>query len=689
MHSLLHRFATKAGEKCGLVVRGRAGRHLVSSAAGGSFLPVMTREDTGYLCGLLLLLAGAAFVVNPLFEHPVYDDWAYAKNVLRFLEEGRLYFVWTQTSFLFQFFVGVVFSKVLGFSFATLHLSTLAFSAMGLAALYALLRQMGQRESESFLLTAAMFCTVFYFHFTFSFMTDVPSLATALAAIAVEYRAQRTRSTWWYLASAMAFTAAVLTRDLIGAAVVGLLIQAGWRRQLNGPRLFLLVPLLVWGAYLGYGPKLIAMPWRQMKTIPPDRIPRGELLSTVLLAYVIVAQLAFQFSPLLLSLLPQAVRRANRLRRPALFLAAAVAVPAILAWLQYDNPTEPDDRLMPYRPGFVSLYGIYNEAPLLGERTPVLGTVPRIAMTGIAVLGCAVLLVSAALVARDSVLWIAGSPRARRLLAQSAVVLAAIGLAPMLLSARSILVRVPALQLLRGSLGDQATWTLWWTSALALAASCVSAAAAIGTHVWARSRALQRPYEPPLPESPVWPVHLFTLASLVFYLISAKFFIRYALVLVPGLYVLLRHGLGRLRPMRTMLIPLMALSLGVGIIWTKDQISFNQARWKAGRWLLGRNVPADWIEGGFEFNGWHLPFGEPGRSQFHRPSQFVPQISIWPRFLLSLDTFAPPGRGRLTYDGRRYRWLALFPYESLLESRTRNVVAWGDTALTLPLPPRR
>jgi hypothetical protein len=648
----------------------------------------VTRRDQLFVLALLALLTASALAVNALFDHPVYDDWAYAKNVLRFLQEGRLYFVWTQTSFIFQFLVGVAVCKLLGFSFAALHMSTLLFSATGLVALYALLRQMGQRETDSFLLTAAMFCTMFYFHFTFSFMTDVPSVATALLAVAVEYKAQRARSTAWYLASAVAFTAAVLTRDLIGVAVVGLLIQAGWRRQLGGPRLLLLVPLLVWGVYLGYGPELISMPWRQMKAVPVDRLSPSELLSTILLGYVIAAQLAFQFSALLLSLLPQAVRRLRRVRGWGAWVAAAVAVPAAFAWLQYHHPTEPDDRLMPYRPGFISVYGIYNSAPLPGERAPLVGTVPQVAMTAAAALGCSVLLVSAAFVAQDAVRWLAGPLRARRALALLAMTLVIAGLAPRLLRVRWVVARVPALLSLRRAAAEQTVWILWWATALAFVGAFLCAALALATHVRARRRDAQ-PYTPVLPESPVWPVYLYTLASVLFYLVSAKFFIRYALVLVPGLYLLLRHGLGPLRPARAALIPLMILSLCAGFVWTRDQISFNQARWKAGRWLLERNVPPDWIEGGFEFNGWHLPFGEPPRSRQHRPSPFIPQVSIMPRFLLSLDTLAPFGRGRHTYDGRRYRWLALFPYESLLERHTRNVVVWGDTALALPLSPRR
>ncbi len=646
----------------------------------------MTRRDVVYLFGLLLLLTGSAVVVNPLFEHPVYDDWAYAKNVLRFLEEGRLYFVWTQTSFLFQFLVGVLFCKLLGFSFATLHLSTIAFSAAGLVGLYALLRQMDQREGESFLLTAAMFCTLFYFHFTFTFMTDVPSVATALVAVAIEYRAQRTRSTAWYLASAIAFTAAVLTRDLIGVAVIGLLMQAGLRRRLTGPRLFLLVPLLVWGAYLGYGPKLITMPWRQLKTVPVYRVSPRELLLTVLLGYVIAAQLAFQFSALLLSLLPQAVRRVRQLRGSGAMIAAALAVPAAFAWLQYRHPTEPDDRLMPYRPGFISIYGIYNKAPLLGARTPLVGTAAQVAITAVAVLGCSVLLVSAAFVARDALRCMARSPRAGRFLALLAVALAALGLAPRLLGLRWAVERVPALLWIRRSLAEQTVWIVWWAGALTLTASCLCALLALATHVWARRQDGRHPYAPPLLESPAWPVYLYTVASLLFYLVSAKFFIRYALVLVPGLYLLLRHGLGPLRPARAALIPLLALSLGAGIIWTRDQISFNQARWDAGRWLLGRNVRPDWIEGGFEFNGWHLPFGGPAPSPLHRPSPFIRRVNLIPRFLLTLDTFAPE-RGELEkYQAHMYRRLAAFPYASLLERRTRSVMVWADTAVAFSVP---
>ncbi len=644
----------------------------------------MTRRDVLAVCGLVAFLAASAAVINPFFEHPVYDDWAYAKNVLRFLEDGRLYFVWTQTSFVFQFLVGVLFCKVLGFSFATLHLSTLTFALLGALALYAVMRQAGHAVGTSFALAMSMTTTVFYFHFMFSFMTDIPSVATALGAVAAEWRAQKTRSTLWYGVSAAAFTVAILTRDLIGVAVIGLFVQAWWRRELRGARLSLLMPLLVWAGYLVFGPELISMPWRQMKAAPVYGISRAQLFSSVLLGYVIVAQLAFQFSPLLLALVPQAVRRVRRLSSSWALVAAVVILPAGLAWLQYRHPTEADDRLMPYRPGFLSVYGIYNRAPLPGDREQLIGTGPRMTMTAVAVVSCSVLLLACVCVVRDSVRWLAVTPKARRILWLTGAALAVGGLVSQLQPWGLLQLEQPQLPRV---VSEQTRWVLRWSSILALVGSALALLTTVAAYAMARRPTMEE-YRSPLGTTPTWPVYLYAVASLLYYVVSAKFFVRYALVLVPGLYILLRHGLGPLKPTRSVLIPLMILSLATGIVWTEEHIRFNTARWQAGRWLLNRNVPPDWIEGGFEFDGWHLPFGEPPRSELHKPSPHAPQVSVLPRFLITLDTFAPPGRGRRTYDGRRYRWLALFPYNSMLHGRTRNIVAWGDTSLSLPLPPR-
>jgi hypothetical protein len=632
----------------------------------------MTRRDRLCAAGIVGLVVASAFAINPLFDHPVYDDWAYAKNVLRFLEEGRLYFVWTQTSFVFQFAVGVLFSKLLGFSFSTLHLSTLVFSIVGLLALYSLLRQTGHRETTSMLLSMAMFTTVFYFHFTFSFMTDVPSVATALLALAAEVKAQRSRAWRWYLASALAFTVALLTRDLIGIAVVGLLLQAGMKRELTPARLMLLLPLAVWAAYLGIGPELIEMPWRQMRFAPVGWLTARHLLPAVLMAYVITAQLALQFGPLLLALWPQAVRRARRHGwRGAVLVGMVLGFVASLAVLQYHNPTEPDDRLMPYRPGFISIYGIYNAAPLLGDRSPIMGTGLRVVLTAVGALGAAQIMLCLVFVGVDTVQRLARSRRARR-------VVQVAGPAFLCAAAAS---RTPGLHRVVSETG---VWGIWWMGLLAAVAGLTCVLLAIlAARAARRGVSLQGSAEEV--QSVAWPVYLYCTSAVVYYLVSAKFFIRYAMVLVPGLFVLLRHGLGPLRPSRWLLAPLMALSLLVGIVWTRDQISFNEARWKAGGWLMDRGVPPDLIEGGFEFNGWHLPFGAPPKSPRHEPSPTIPQVSLIPRFLLTLDTFAPPGRGRRTYRGRRYRWLALFPYHSLLENRTRNVVAWGEKQLNLPL----
>jgi hypothetical protein len=46
--------------------------------------------------------------------------------------------------------------------------------------------------------------------------------------------------------------------------------------------------------------------------------------------------------------------------------------------------------------------------------------------------------------------------------------------------------------------------------------------------------------------------------------------------------------------------------LFVSIIFTHDYFSWNRARWNAADYLLGDlKIPADKIDGGFEFNGWY------------------------------------------------------------------------------------
>jgi hypothetical protein len=166
------------------------------------------------------------FVVNPLQETTLEDDWAYALTVRYFFETGhyRLH-DWAAANMPFQVYWGSAFSWILGYSPSSLRLSTLALVAFGLAGFYSLARQHDLHPLQSGLVTLALFASPLVLYLSFSFMTDVPFLMLFIIALSFYTRAVRLHSyTPMLLGSGMA-AAAILTRQFGIALIGGLLVS--------------------------------------------------------------------------------------------------------------------------------------------------------------------------------------------------------------------------------------------------------------------------------------------------------------------------------------------------------------------------------------------------------------------------------------------------------------------------------
>lgn len=92
------------------------------------------------------------------------------------------------------------------------------------------------------------------------------------------------------------------------------------------------------------------------------------------------------------------------------------------------------------------------------------------------------------------------------------------------------------------------------------------------------------------------------LASLTFF----TYFERYLLPLMVGILILVLDATRRAR----ISIPLGAAGVLVAAIVSvalmRDYFSWNELRWRAGNELLESGVPAEQIDGGYEWNGWQL-----------------------------------------------------------------------------------
>src|SRR5512140_3601996 len=99
-------------------------------AAADARLPVpIPKGATWDMLLLASLWVGSLFVVNPLGNFPLNDDWSFGLAVQRLLQTGDFHPTgWTSMTLLTQALWGAVFCLPAGFSFNALRLSTMLLS---------------------------------------------------------------------------------------------------------------------------------------------------------------------------------------------------------------------------------------------------------------------------------------------------------------------------------------------------------------------------------------------------------------------------------------------------------------------------------------------------------------------------------------------------------------------------------
>jgi len=191
-----------------------------------------TSRNNAFLWAGLAAFALTVLLVNPLRETALDDDFAYSLTVRHLLETGNYQtHDWAAPNMLFQAYWGSLFARVLGYSFASLRLSTLVLMLLGLIAFYHLAREHGLDAVPAGLSLLAMFASPLVLRYSFGFNTDIPFLCCLIIALLLWTRAIGLDSYWMMLLGSVASAAAILTRQFGIALLIGLLCVWGLDRD--------------------------------------------------------------------------------------------------------------------------------------------------------------------------------------------------------------------------------------------------------------------------------------------------------------------------------------------------------------------------------------------------------------------------------------------------------------------------
>jgi len=470
---------------------------------------------------------------------------------------------------------------VLGFSFASLRLSTIALALAGCSALYLTLRELGAPRSHALFGAMGLAMNPVFVLLSASFMTDVPFVAfSALALLCYVRAATRNRAglVWWAgVWSMLAF----LTRAagiVTPAAGLPLLLRPG-----DSPRARLRVALALavpWGAMvlaglalrMSLGPTSVMTRWLWNLEAGVDLAPNIELLLLV----------SFHLLPVLLA--AASVRRLWS--RPVALIAAGVALAGLVV-------------------------------ALLGHVPPPLR---RHQNWTLLELGASRVQMSGRLVVQEPP-WLGIPLRAANLLALTLLVTA--------LCARGGQLRAapdagpgPAISLLQRV---APRWTMRSGAGSPLRAACAAASeppspadgvtsARSQSAVPSDGRGWRGGGVEPPPSVHASLGGLLARASLVTYLAASliltnllwMFHDRYYLPLFPPLIALTLGVPGLSARLSRLAVAALVLFGAVGLVGTRDALRVNEAAGEAVRELTAAGVPLSEIDAGYAWNGWLL-----------------------------------------------------------------------------------
>lgn len=185
---------------------------------------------SGLILGWILTIA----LVNPRGDFPINDDWVYGLAVRKIFATGHFSFVSPASANLFsQAYWGALFCLPTGFSFMALRVSTLVIAGLGIISLYSAIREVGSSRAVAALASLTLMFNPMYLGLANSFMTDVPFTALIIISFYL-YTAALRRDSQVHLLSCFAIALAALgVRQygliFIGALCAGYLVKKGLR----------------------------------------------------------------------------------------------------------------------------------------------------------------------------------------------------------------------------------------------------------------------------------------------------------------------------------------------------------------------------------------------------------------------------------------------------------------------------
>jgi hypothetical protein len=197
------------------------------------FLQVSTHEWIISAVWIVLI-----FIVNPLGEFYVNDDWSYTINAKALaLDNAIAFHDWGAMTLFAHTVWGALFCKIFGFSFTVLRISTLVLGLVCLLAFYRLCLTAHFSKQWALAGTSLLAFNPFFFQNAYSYMTEVPFLTFLILSSIHSLRLiENTKTKNIILASVFAIIAILIRQTALlvplSLALVSIVKPGTWKTKL-------------------------------------------------------------------------------------------------------------------------------------------------------------------------------------------------------------------------------------------------------------------------------------------------------------------------------------------------------------------------------------------------------------------------------------------------------------------------
>lgn len=194
-------------------------------------------------------------IINFTGNFPLGDDWAYAKPVEEFLRTGRMHITdWSSMTLVGHIWWGALFTKIFGFSFDVLRISTLTMALSAILATYCIIRRLTTDSFYGFLGAVIFMISPHFIRYSFSFCTDVTFLGFAFWGIYFLLSFVEEEKLYQYALGVLLIMYSFLIRDVAIVVPPAFALAYGLKNKFRFDKLaaVLIINLLVAAEYFAY-----------------------------------------------------------------------------------------------------------------------------------------------------------------------------------------------------------------------------------------------------------------------------------------------------------------------------------------------------------------------------------------------------------------------------------------------------